>query len=160
MKKKIGTITLTDLTFLSDPCYGTETWCNDVISTIPGEYNVFVTICESRNSWLKGRISSILAIHKDYTKSLKGMPKDNSEDIYCGVDSGTCGIFNAEYFEKFHDEQGVEDEWYDKNVIQMDDYNICDGLGAISSSGCGDGNYPVFAEYKGDSAFAIRIKFL
>lgn len=160
MKKKIGTITLSDLTFLSDPCYGTETWCNDVMRTIPGEYNVFVTICESRDSWLKGRISSILAIHKDYTKFLKGMPKDDSEDIYCGVDSGTCGIFNAEYFEKFHDEQGVEDEWYDKNVIKMGDYNICDGFGAISSSGCGDGNYPVFAEYKGDSAFAIRIKFL
>lgn len=158
MKKKIGTITLTDLTFLSDPCYGTETWCNDVIPTKAGEYNVYITRSESQTT--RGRISSIFAIHKDYTKFLKGMPTDDSKEITCCVDSGTCGIFNAEYFEQYHTEDSVDDAWYDTNVIQMNEYKICDGLGAISSSGCGDGRYPVFAEYEGDDAFAIRIKFL
>ena len=158
MKKKIGTITLSDLTFLSDPCYGTEVWCNDVISTIPGQYDVFVT--KSEGYWCKGRISSIMAIHKDYRKKLGCMPKNDEEGIFCGVDSGTCGIFNAEYYEKYHTANDVDDDWYNKNVIQMDSFMICDGLGAISSSGLGDGHYPVLAEYDGDKAFAIRIRFL
>ena len=158
MKKKIGTIELTDLTFLSDPCYGTEIWCNDVINTIPGAYDVFITRSESH--WARGRISSILAIHKDYRKKLKGMPKNDEEIIFCGGDSGTCGIFNAEYYEKYHTANDVDDDWYDKNVIQMNEYTICDGLGAISSSGRGDGHYPVYAEYDADDAFAIRIRFI
>ena len=160
MKKKIGTITLTDLTFLSDPCYDTQTPCNDVIKTIEGEYDVYITRSESKDGFYHNRISSVVAIHKDYKDFLKCLPKDDCEDIYCCVDSGTCGIFNAEYFEKYHDENGVNEEWYEKNVISMDEYNITDGLGVITSSGCGDGQYPVYAEYKGDVAFAIRIKYL
>lgn len=160
MKKRIGTITLSELTYLSDPCYGFESMGNDVINTIPGDYYVYITRSENKSEWLQNRISSIIAIHKDYAKTHKHYPNDDSEDLGCAVDSGTCGIFNAEYFEKYHTADDVNDEWYDEHVIQMGEFKITDGLGAICSSGCGDGWYPVFAEYKGDNAFAIRIKFL
>ena len=160
MKKKIGTITLSELTYLSDPCYGTEVWCNNIIDTVPGEYEVFITRSRSKERWLAGRISSIIAIHKDYVKFLKVMPKNNEDKLYCGVDSGTCGIFNAQYYEQTHSAHSVDEDWYTKNVINMNLYKICNGLGAISSSGCGDGCYPVFVEHKDGNAFAIRIKFL
>ena len=160
MKKKIGTITLSDTTYLSDPCYGTDTWCNDVIATIPGEYNVYITRSESKDGFFKDRITSLIAIHKDYVKFLKRLPNNDKYTISCGVDSGTCGIFNGEYFEKHHDDLHANDDWYDQNVMTMDDFKITDGLGAICSSGCGDGFYPAFAEYEGENAFAIRIKFL
>ena len=160
MKKKIGTISLTDLTYLSDPCYGTDTWCNDVIRTIPGEYCVYITRSESKECFFKGRISNIIAVHKDYIKKLKVYPKNDNNTLSCGVDSGTCGIFNAEYFEKYHDDLHADDDWYDQNVMTMDEFKVTDGLGAMCSSGIGDGFYPAFAEYDGDNAFAIRIKFL
>ena len=161
MKKKIGVINLTNDTYLSDPCYGTDTKFNDVIATIPGEYNVYITRSESKDDFFKNRISSIIAIHKDYVKTQKHYPYHRKYNIACGVDSGTCGIFDADYFEKHHDNLGVEDEWYDNNVIQMTDYKITDGLGVICSSGVGDGYYPVYMELTDtNEAFAIRIKFL
>ena len=93
-----------------------------------------------------------------YDKTLMQMSIAAAKDMY---EKGQKRLedFNAKYGD-FMSPIAKDMEWYDKNVIQMGDYNICDGLGAISSSGCGDGNYPVFAEYEGDSAFAIRIKFL
>jgi hypothetical protein len=161
MKKKIGVITLTDITYLSDPSYGTDCAYNDVITTVPGEYNVYITRSESNDPFFKDRISNLIAVHKDYTKQLKHFPNNDKYDFGCGVDSGTCGVFNAEYYEKFHDDLTADDDWYDQNVMTMDDFKITDGLGAMCSSGVGDGYYPIYAEYTGtDEAYAIRIKFL
>lgn len=36
----------------------------------------------------------------------------------------------------------------------------CYDMGVWSSSGCGDGQYPVYCEFEGDKAYAIRIKYL
>jgi hypothetical protein len=80
--------------------------------------------------------------------------------LVCAVDSGTCGIFSAEYFEQFHNENDVNNDWYEENVIKMDEFKITDEKGVISSSGLGDGLYSVFAEYKNGLAFALRIKFI
>ena len=159
-KKKIGTIRLSENTFLSDPCYGTESMGNDVIKTLPGEYDVFITRSQSKDIVYKGLVSSVIAVHKDYIKFFKGMPSDDKEDIFCAVDTACCGIFNGEYYEKTHTPTDVDEDWYQENVILMDDYKITEGLGVITSSAQSDGCYPVFAEYVGDEAFAIRIKYL
>ena len=42
----------------------------------------------------------------------------------------------------------------------MEEFNITDNLGVISRSGCGDGLYPVYADYKDGKAFALRVNFL
>lgn len=159
-KQRIGTIKLGDIAFLSDPCYGTECKMNCTMEMVEGDYAVFIT--RSDAEIVRGRISNLYVVHKDYYKTFKKRPNDDNEMLVCGVDSGTCGIFSAEYFEQFHDESGVDDEWYDENVIKMDEFKITDGKGVISSSGVGDGVYPVFAEYCKDSgkAFALRIRFL
>lgn len=157
-KENIGTITLGEIAFLSDPCYGTISKWNCTMEMIPGEYFVFIT--RTMTQTIQGRISSLYVVHKDFFKNFKKRPNNDHERLRCAVDSGTCGIFSAEYFEKFHDENGVDDDWYEKNVIEMDEFKITDKKGAISSSGLGDGLYPVFAEYKNGKAFALRIKFL
>ena len=160
MKKRIGNITMGEIAFLSDPCYGTMSKYNCTMEMIPGEYIVFITLCQSKDRFLEGRISSIYVVHKDFYPDYKKRPNNDKERLFCAVDSGTCGIFSADYFEKYHDEDGVDDNWYEKNVIQMDEFKITDNMGAICSSGCGDGFYPVYAEYKDNKAFAVRIKFL
>lgn len=160
MKKNVGVIELGEIAFLSDPCYGTMSMYNSTIQTIPGKYNVYVTISESNSRFYMGRITSIMAVHQDYYPKFKTMPKNDRESLFCAVDSGTCGIFDKDYFKKFHTEDDVDDEWYDKFVINMDSFINTENKGAISSSGWGDGCYPVYAEYVGDKAFAIRIKFL
>lgn len=159
-KHKIGTITLGEETFLSDPCYGYNLGGNASINTLAGEYNVFVTRSESTSRFLANRISSIMVVHKDFKNFVK-MPKNDKENLYCAVDSGTCGIFDYEYYKKYHNEKDVDDDWYDNFVInRMVDTIITDNKGAISSSGLGDGCYPVFAEYVNNKAYAIRICFL
>ena len=160
MKRKIGEIEIGEYAFLSDPCYGKYSAHNSTIGTIKGVYNVFITRCESIDDFYKGRISNIYVIHKDYYKKDKTQPNDDKENLHCFVDSGTCGIFDAEYFEKFHTDDDVDDDWYEKFVINMDDYIITEGKGAISSSGIGDGCYKVYAKYDKGNAYAIRIKFL
>jgi hypothetical protein len=157
--KKIGTITLDEITFLSDPCYTTDTLANCVIQTIEGDYNVYITM--GTNGDYKNRITNLIAIHKDYNKKFKTLPKNTKENLWCAVDSGTCGIFNGEYFAEFHTDT-LNEEWYQENVINMDKHKITNGMGVISSSGLGDGYYSIFAEYdikESDKAFAIRISY-
>jgi hypothetical protein len=157
-KKKIGTITLGEKTMLSDPCYGVEdTFCNVIIDTIAGEYNVYVTYTTSK--WDDKCITSIIAIHKDYIKKYR--TPNNEENLSCAVDSGTCGIFNAVYYDDYHYDDGIDDDWYDEMVCQdCPEFRITDEYGAFSSSGLGDGWYPVYAEYENNKAYAVRIKFL
>ena len=159
MKQRIGTIKLDEIVFLSDPCYGTESKWNCTMEMVPGDYAVFITRTEA--NMIEGRISSIYVVHTDFYKKFKKRPNDDHEMLRCAVDSGTCGIFSADYFEKYHDVDGVDDNWYEENVIKMDEFKITDEKGAICSSGLGDGLYPVFAEYEnGGRAFALRIKFI
>lgn len=160
--KKIGTITLGECTILSDPGYEVAISPLSIINTIEGEYNVYITRSKSKDKWLTNRISNIIAIHKDYVKVMNGrLPMDDSEDLNCCVDSGTCGIFDAGYYEDYHFEGEIDEDWYERMVVQgLPEFRITDGQGAFSSSGTGDGWYPIFAEYKGTKAYAIRIKFL
>ena len=160
-KEKVGVMTLGSVAYLSDPCYDCQPSgiYNCTIDTIPGEYLVYVTTSESIEN--KGLITSLLAVHKDFYPKYKKMPKDDREMLYCAVDSGTCGIFDKEYYEQHHSKTStdIDEDWYEKFVINMVDYNITDNKGAISSTGVGDGYFPVFAEYSGERAFAIRILF-
>lgn len=159
-KKRIGTIELGEVAFLSDSCYGTNSKWNCTMGVVAGTYNVYITRAEHKDDFYKGRVSNLIAIHKDYYKKYKTLPTDDKEQLFCAVDSGTCGIFDGEYFGEFHSEDDVDEDWYEENVIDMDEFTITDGKGAISSSGCGDGLYKVYATYDKDKAFALRIKFL
>ena len=162
-RKKIGVIELNESVFVSDPSYGTNTRFNCTMDIISGKYNVFIT--KSEGSFDKDRITNLFIIHQDFYKGNSGykqQPKNDRENLYCYVDSGTCGIFDKNYFEKHHIENDVDNEWYDANVMAncYEDYVITDGLGVFSISGWGDGRYPIYAEYKDGKAFAIRINFL
>ena len=161
MKKKIGEIELGGKVYFSDPCYGTKVgFFENTLEVIPGKYNVYITRSESLNDFIRDRITNLFIVHKDYYKNFKKMPKGDKKSLSTAVDSGTCGIYDSNYFEKYHTENDVDDNWYDENVIKMDDFKITDGKGAISSSGIGDGCYPVYAEYDKNKAFAIRINYL
>jgi hypothetical protein len=62
MKKSIGTISLGEISFLSDSCYGTYSDLNTTIKTKPGEYKVYVTYCEDKNDFLDTCIMDIYTL--------------------------------------------------------------------------------------------------
>jgi len=167
-------ITLSENVMVSDPCYTPDTWCQTKLNNVlPGKYNVEVDKHDEGTGW-GVRVSSITVIHEDYTDN-----DDWEQHSECGVDSGQCGIFcmtgyrNDELSKSittptldnpfvlpYNDKGG--DMWYEK----MCHFTLCEpqwGLydtGVVSSSGIGDGMYPLDVMMDGDKIVGMRITYL
>lgn len=162
---KIGEIVLGPKVMVSDPCYEIGVWCQGIIENVKsGRYNCYVDDGDA-GTW-GGRTYRLLAVHSDY---------DVYNNVYCddhlkfdvGVDSGTCGIFDFEYYKSNHNELGEnnidQDTWYDINVFEEceNGYNICDEKGVWSQSGYGDGSYNCYVQRDKDgNVVAIEIIFI
>ena len=158
---------------VSDPCYSLDTWCQTKLSNVlPGKYNVDVDKSDLGDWGV--RVSSITVVHEDYVDD--GDWEQHSE---CGVDSGQCGVFcmtgyrNDELSKSittptldnpfvlpYNDKGG--DMWYEK----MCHFTLCEpqwGLydtGVVSSSGIGDGMYPLDVMMDGDKIVGMRLEYL
>ena len=150
IKKFIGMINLGNKVMISDPCYSIDTWCQGKIGNIvPGTYNCYVLqgIVKGWEDW-GVREKELYLIHT--CSSIK--PEDIVEptNFEVGVDSGTAGIFDYDYYEKYHNKEKDKDKevfevWYDKYVCDVDEnYKITSDLGVWSRSGLGDGGYKCF----------------
>jgi len=167
-------ITLSENVMVSDPCYTPDTWCQTKLNNVlPGKYNVEVDKHDEGTGW-GVRVSSITVIHEDYVDD--GDWEQHSE---CGVDSGQCGIFcmtgyrNDELSKSittptldnpfvlpYNDKGG--DMWYEKMchfTLHKDQWGLYD-TGVVSSSGIGDGLYPMDVMMDGDKIVGIRLEYL
>ena len=167
-------ITLSENVMVSDPCYSPDTWCQTKLTNVlPGKYNVEVDKHDEGTGW-GVRVSSITVVHEDYVDD--GDWEQHSE---CGVDSGQCGIFcmtgyrNDELSKSittptldnpfvlpYNDKGG--DMWYEKMchfTLHKDQWGLYD-TGVVSSSGIGDGLYPMDVMMDGDKIVGIRLEYL
>ena len=167
-------ITLSENVMVSDPCYTPDTWCQTKLDNVlPGLYNVEVERHDEGTGW-GVRVSSITVIHKDYEDT-----DDWEQHSECGVDSGQCGIFcmtsyrNDELSKSittptldnpfvlpYNDKGG--DMWYEKMchfTLHKDQWGLYD-TGVVSSSGIGDGLYPMDVMMDGDKIVGIRLEYL
>lgn len=109
-----GFIKLGNKAMVSDPCYGLNTWCQGVVENVlPGEYKCKVGFSDE-GDW-GTRVADIEVIHKDYVgKWIEFWP----EEFEVGVDSGQAGIYDYEYYKKYHTDRNetehVDDDWYDR----------------------------------------------
>ena len=166
-------ITLSENVMVSDPCYTPDTWCQTKLDNVlPGLYNVEVERHDEGTGW-GVRVSSITVIHEDYVDD--GDWEQHSE---CGVDSGQCGIFCMTSYRNDEMSVGITtptldnpfvipfredgDKWYEK----ICKFTLCEpqwGLydtGVVSSSGIGDGQYPLDVMMDGDKIVGMRITYL
>ena len=168
-----GFIALGDKIMVSDPCYGMNTWCQGVIDNVlKGNYKCTVETSDE-GEW-GNRVSAIQVVHEDYVKKSLEYSKENFE---VGVDSGQAGIFDYEYYKKYHSDSSeiehVNKAWYweiceltvTTNVnwptIQISDGNTIDGLGFVSSSGYGDGGYDCWTAHNDEGKIvAIRVEYI
>ena len=167
-------ITLSENVMVSDPCYSPDTWCQTKLTNVlPGKYNVEVDKHDEGTGW-GVRVSSITVVHEDYVDD--GDWEQHSE---CGVDSGQCGIFcmtgyrNDELSKSittptldnpfvlpYNDKGG--DMWYEKMchfTLHKDQWGLYD-TGVVSSSGIGDGMYPLDVMMDGDKIVGMRLEYL
>lgn len=112
--KNRGLIKLGDKVMVSDPCYGLNTWCQGIVENVLlGDYECKVGFSDE-GDW-GNRVADIEVIHKDYLDKFLDY---SAEEFEVGVDSGQAGIFDYEYYKKYHTDRNesehVDDDWYDK----------------------------------------------
>lgn len=137
----IGKIVLGSRTMLSDPCYNEGTLFQGVINTLPGEYDCLIEIGQM-DIWGE-RVKKLIVRHT--SADLKD--PDDPLPYYIGVDSGTAGVFDLEYYRRFHSKTSVDDVWYESEVCDWANEQlavICEDKAVISSSGYGDGGYDCY----------------
>jgi len=167
-------ITLSENVMVSDPCYTPDTWCQTKLDNVlPGLYNVEVERHDEGTGW-GVRVSSITVIHKDYEDT-----DDWEQHSEVGVDSGQCGVFCMTSYRNDEIAEGITtptldnpfvlpyndkggDKWYEK----ICHFTLCEpqwGLydtGVVSSSGIGDGLYPLDVMMDGDKIVGMRLEYL
>lgn len=109
MDKK--TIRLGKKVMVSDPCYGLETWCQGVLENVKeGTYLTSFTREDTEN-----RVIEISVVNEE---NINDTLEYTPEKFTIGVDSGQAGIFDYEYYKKYHshtDERPhVDEDWYDR----------------------------------------------
>ena len=118
-----GFITLNDKVMVSDPCYGLNTWCQGVLENVlPGKYVCKVGFVDE-GEW-GTRVADIRVEHIDS----EIIDYDCLEEFEVGVDSGTAGIFDYEYYAKYHtdisEKEHVNEYWYNVCCDKTNEYVI------------------------------------
>lgn len=145
---------------VSDPCYGDDVWCKTRLTgVLPGEYDVDVQLSDE-GDW-GNRVSSLRVTHRDYVG--KQLTYQEHGDI--GVDSGQAGIFcessyrndsvdidtpESDFVLPYNDDSG--DSWYEKMckfTLSEHKFGTYE-TGVVTSSGFGDGSYPLAVARDGD----------
>jgi hypothetical protein len=169
-------ITLSENVMVSDPCYTPDTWCQTKLNgVLPGRYNVEVEKSD-QGDW-GTRVSGITILHESITDD--GVSLEWEDHSECGVDSGQCGIFcmtsyrNDEMSESittpdvnfnlgdYRKDDGGE-KWYEKMcrfTLSEDQFGLYD-TGVVSSSGIGDGLYPLEVMMDKEKIVGMRITYL
>ena len=129
-KYELGIIELKDSVYVSDPCYRIGTWCQAFVEGLkPGKYHGFMYKTNDTDGWGR-RVTDLWIAHEDNVKAWPSTILDEHIDI--GVDSGAAGIYDKEYFEKYHtleegkyiDDYPESSEWYDKQFTLRYYYDI------------------------------------
>jgi hypothetical protein len=147
---------------ISDPCYAIPTWCQGVVERVKN--GTWVSDVEKVQSWGE-RVSILFAINEQALKDNPNLKDEliNSQNelpFTFGVDSGQLGFFDHEHYRNdnsatelpkydFGDDYDVDggDVWYRAVcdlTLASEQWGVLP-FGVVSSSGYGDGSYPVFA---------------
>lgn len=139
---------------VSDPCYVSDE-CNTDFKAVDGKYNAYVVLNKV------GRVGMLVAIHTNYDCDNENFIWEEAD--FVGVDSGTMSICDLAYYDKYHKSE-LDNNWYSHFICEeLDEYMILENAGCVSSSGYGDGSYPVDVVYESedsDKICAVRVQFL
>lgn len=172
--KEIGTFQIiSGKVRATDPCYDLETWCAGTVENVlPGEYVASVVTTKDEIFNLESdRVGELFAIHKNYINKQLAFYE---LDLRCCVDSGQFGFFDLDKYPKILGDKRYNDmvwnEFYREKICPLTcdmtgDRGIRDGgtidFGCVSSSGYGDGGYPVFAAYNDEGkVIALKAEFI
>lgn len=157
MMRFVDTIALSGRTDITDPCYDKDVWCRTAVNTVPGRYS-----CYADND--NGLVRGIMIIHEKHEREIKENHADWKEFDTIGVDAGLAGFFDNK-------PDYTDPEWdlFCRKVSEEEDrtrgtdaHNLhAWGNCFFSTSGYGDGGYPVYGLCGDDGVYyALRIDFI
>lgn len=162
---QLGKIELGNTVIVTDPCYEIGTWCTYLINTMkPGTYEASVAICNDTSAdWRSGRIAVQYVLPNGMT--VEDFNKKAKEYSSIGVDSGTAGIFDFEYFKEVQetkDDHYKDEKFYNARNQASPVWTIGtpDKKGIVTSSGIGDGGYTVSCIEENGEIIAISLVFI
>lgn len=157
--QKNGKICLGDKLYLTDPCYAISVECQQLLENVNSG---IWSVAYNCNEYEDNRKEVILSLnHEDYNNIFEDYEeKITSKEL--GVDSGTIGVFDREYYEEYHFDNGIDNNWYEKNICDFE-HNIQEGLNLTENKGvwiytsCGDGSFVANLYLKNDKVCGIEI---
>lgn len=157
---EVGTIKLSRKVYVTDPCYKIDTWCQKLLDNVsPGKYKCFISVINPC-TW-ENRVSELHVVQETVFskyKELEEIPYMSEPICYeIGVDSGQCGIFDAEYYER---SQPNNKDWYKRICDLTCNAGTIDDLGVATCSGFGDGAYPLYVAEENGEVVAMMVKFI
>ena len=162
------TIKLGSKIVVSDPCYELGIWCAGVLENVlPGEYKCNICIKNIVN-W-GNRVTHLYVVHKDYTINIDDISEE--QEFIVGVDSGTAGIFDYDYYAKYNTHEKTAYNWYKQHITNAffpslisstwKNYVLTHDKGFVSQSGYGDGGYNCYVKRNSDGQIiAIMIEYI
>lgn len=160
---------------VSDPCYSPNTWCSGVLNRVKkGTWYAETTMGEC---W--GMRNTSLVIRHESVDKIEDLPMPmwKRGKFTAGVDSGQCGFFDVDCYQK--GELIKKDPKFDASCGDGDGkpmvdrfYNTCCDItladrgagivpgGAVARSGVGDGTYPCLYFRKGGVVIAAMLIFI
>lgn len=154
----------------TDPCYDLNTWCAGTIDNVlNGTWEVEVVRGDGDRPALQFlRHESAHNLPEEFI-----IAEDNEVDGDFGVDSGQFGFFDLAKFTEEHDsDYGKPGSFYSdvcaltlpmdgKGGFHLQAEYTFRGYGVVSSSGYGDGSYPVYAVRDNeDRVIALAVQFM
>ena len=157
---------ITSSMIISDPSYTYDPKDDVSFSYVidrvkEGKYNVYVTLRDNHVESLMA-VHSILSVYGDEWKETGSI----------GVDTRQAGIYDLstyrddnsvkEYPRTDYEVDNPGDEWYNVNSI-ITTKNSSSGVllnGTVSSSGYGDGEYPVYTLGYNNNVIGVKIVFI
>lgn len=109
-----GTMHLGEHVMVSDPSYDIGTWCQGKLTNVlSGEYDCFVRYSDEGRFGV--RVAEIQAIHKGYVGTDLN---EEMESFEVGVDGGSAGIFDYNYYENSHEDRQWQERCFDKTYVR------------------------------------------
>ena len=155
----------------SDPCYTLDTFCQGIVENVKKGTWIAEVIETDEGNWGK-RIALLTIRHKDVEEP------DANVDIMGfigGVDSGQFGFFDKDFYRndesaedlpRYNFGEGFEiesgDSWYRACChLTLDEkqWGVLPN-GVVSSSGFGDGSYPVYGAKNGNEYVYFSVIFI
>lgn len=171
--KHIGRFSLGNKVMVSDPCYGTDTWCQGVLENVrKGFWDAYLKMSD-KGPW-GIRVTELVVINLDYNDEYTGLESEDINELQefeVGVDSGKAGIFDYDYYCKYHTDKGADEDWYEVQIIKQffPTHNESDWEksiftefnGVVSDSGYGDGGYDCYVTHNEEGEIVgIKIVYI